>query len=380
MDGSREAAGSTRGEGLYRLVEEYAALGDHRTGSEVDAATIAWFAAELARRGARVERRPFGFDRYVADWSVAVDGIAVTACPLFYEAVGTARSRAPFVAAAAVLARDRTAASLEQALDRAREAGATLAVIATENPAGYLQVPNRAPLPGEGPPTLLVAGALAERLRRGAVTASLEARVEPGQSENVEGHFGDTEAAPIVIATPLSGWFRCAGERGTGIAIALEVAERLAGRYPVLVVGTSGHELLPHLGLATYLAGGPPPARCVVHLGANLATGEPGPDGSLALGPARLVSARVDREGLEELVASLQPTRAELQLDPPEWRGEARLWAAAGDYALLSFVGAAAVFHTPEDVPSVATSPELLEKVADAVEAAVECVAVRSGH
>ena len=378
MEASRATQGSTRGETLYRLVEDYAVLGDHRTGTEADAATTAWFADELARRGARVERRPFGFDRYVADWSVTVDGVEVTACPLYYEAIGTARSRTPFVAEAAVLARDRTAPSLEQALARARGSGATLAVVATANPAGYLQVPNRAPLPGDGPPTLLVAGALAERLRRGTVTASLTARIEPGRSENVEGHFGDTGAAPVVIATPLSGWFRCAGERGTGIAVALEVAERLAARHPVLVVGTSGHELLPHLGLASYLAGGSPNARCVVHLGANLATGERGPDGELVLGPARVVNARNAPDDFAGLTPLLSRTGAQLQLDPPEWRGEARLWAAAGDYPLLSFVGGATVFHTPEDVPSAASSPRLLEVVAGAVEAAAEVLAAVS--
>jgi hypothetical protein len=35
------------GEGLYRLVTEYAELGDHRTASDVDAATRSWFEAKL---------------------------------------------------------------------------------------------------------------------------------------------------------------------------------------------------------------------------------------------------------------------------------------------------------------------------------------------
>ncbi|HET9016002.1 MAG TPA: hypothetical protein VFN57_10430 [Thermomicrobiaceae bacterium] len=374
----RRAAASGYGAELYRLVEEYAGLGDHRTGTAVDAATIAWFDGELTRRGARVERHPFTFERYVADWSITVDGDPVAACPLYYEAVGTVSSRSPFVAEAAVLAGHRTAPSLARVLDDARAVGSSLAVVATANPAGLLQVPNRAPLPGDGPPTLLVPGALSPRLPWAAISASLSAHLEPGRSENVVGHFGASAAAPVVIGTPLSGWFGCAGERGTGIAIALSVAERLATSHHVVVVGTSGHELLPHVGLASYLSAGAPASRCVVHLGANLAVREPRPDSPSDPARPLLVNARVEPSWAGPLGELLAPAGAMPRLDPDDWHGEARLWAAAGDYPLLSMVGGSALFHTPEDLPAAATSPATLARVSDAVAGAVAWLASRA--
>ena len=56
----------------------------------------------------------------------------------------------------------------------------------------------------------------------------------PGSSGNVVAFVGASgaarvgqavEVAPLMITTPLSGWFRCAGERGPGIAILLALVE-----------------------------------------------------------------------------------------------------------------------------------------------------------
>ena len=46
----------------------------------------------------------------------------------------------------------------------------------------------------------------------------------------------------VLITTPLTGWFGCAGEQGTGVAVLLDLVERFADR-PLLVLATGGHEL-----------------------------------------------------------------------------------------------------------------------------------------
>src|SRR5947207_11262129 len=77
----------------------------------------------------------------------------------------------------------------------------------------------------------------------------------------------------IVVSTPQSGWFRCAGERGPGIALFLGLA-RWASRRPsgssFLFVSTSGHELggLGMMAFQKELAPAPDRVLCWLHLGA----------------------------------------------------------------------------------------------------------------
>lgn len=77
------------------------------------------------------------------------------------------------------------------------------------------------------------------------------------------------------MLTPRSGWWHCAGERGGGIAIWLEVARRvrlLKLRRSVRFLATTGHEL-GFLGLGWYFDTDPglaPNATGWLHLGANI--------------------------------------------------------------------------------------------------------------
>jgi len=80
----------------------------------------------------------------------------------------------------------------------------------------------------------------------------------------------------LVLSTPRSGWFNCAGERGPGLAAWLGLARWCAGTRPDLdlhLLATSGHEY-DNAGGAQYLETlAPPPSTTAlwVHLGANVA-------------------------------------------------------------------------------------------------------------
>ncbi len=148
---------------------------------------------------------------------------------------------------------------------------------------------NRPASPGAGPPAVLVGGAQTDSLLAAPVHLALDARLVPGRSATIVGRWGEDDA-PVVVTTPLTGWFACAGERGTGIAIALELAATLARDLPVVLVGTTGHEL-EHLGARSFLAGHPLSPRAVIHLGAGLAAADRTADGSLELGDLRLAFA-----------------------------------------------------------------------------------------
>lgn len=358
------------GERLYALVEAYAALGEHRTGTPVDDATLDWLADALAQRGAAVERLPFEFDRYDATAQVRVDGTVVPSLPLYYQGLGELTDDAPHIAELAALERDRTSPALVEAIAAARAAGARSLVVATAHPLGELQAPNRAASAGDPFPVVLVPGRVA--LAGRDVRLELSARVVPGRSANLVATFGDPTRAPLVIATPLTGWFGCAAERGTGIALAIALAERIAARHPVRVVASPGHELLPHIGLTHYLsapAGEPP--RSIVHLGANVALGRRDAAGGWQLIETRAIGLRGDTALYPRVARALEPLAVKPTFDPPRWLGEAALWADAMEAPLLSFVGIGPHFHTPADTPANTTSPALMQRTHAAIVAAV---------
>jgi hypothetical protein len=184
-------------------VEAYSDMGNHRVGTDVDRQTNAWFADELKEIGGNIELQPFSFDYYDNTSTVTIDGKEVPSAALYYEGVGTLDSDEPYVAAAVATTGDRTSKALEAEIAKANAAGAKIAVIATTNPVGKLQVPNRYPKLGSGMPVVMVPGRYGDALKSGKVHVSFSGRITSGHSENVLARFGDTSGKPIVIATPL---------------------------------------------------------------------------------------------------------------------------------------------------------------------------------
>lgn len=351
----------------FRLVEEYAALGIHRTGTASQAATAEWLADELRARGGAVELQPVTFERYVADWAVTIDGDEVEALPLFYEAVGAVSSDDP----ARWSAFDPPGAGpmgTTGALDDGRAGAITVA--ATRNLLGLLAVSNRSPALGSGNHVLQVAGVHGAALAEGVpVTARIDARLEPAACPNVIARFGDVDGADrlTILTTPISGWFRCAGERGTGIAVALHVAERLAAEGPVLFLGATGHELGAFGGVRFHQEFADR-VHTLLHVGANVGCDWPARDG---LGPpdhtfmrARVLADGRDLDGVRAPFEALGSGVDEPGRDRAKWFGEAAEWLDAPQ--ILSFLGQNPWFHAPEDTPSVSCTAERTDAVANA--------------
>ncbi len=370
-----QSVGATRGDMLYSLVEEFAAFGDHRTGTPVDRATRTWFAAQLETRGARAAMVPYEFDRYVADARIVADGAAIRCVPLFYSGVGSAATDAPFTAGLDVPgAGAHSSDAADAALADARASGRHVAVLGTGGRDGRLVAINRPVAEPLGPLAVLVAGADLERCAEGPVEVTVDAHVESGESATVvagRGGGGGGEAA-LVLTTPLTGWFGCAGERGTGIALLLELLATMPVDVPVVVIGTTGHEL-GYLGLREHLAQDADAPRLVVHLGAGLAAGDGRELGALRVALVDGLAAPM----VEELSAALAPAALPaVAWDPalPADSGEGSVWRGRGA-PVLSLVGWFDGFHTPQDVPGTVTSPALLDQVAAALIRAVHLVA-----
>jgi hypothetical protein len=207
-------------------------------------------------------------------------------------------------------------------------------------------------------------------------------------AHNAIGEIG--AGATIVITTPMSGWFRCAGERGGGLALWLAMARHvqaraLPGRF--VFASTSGHEL-GGLGGHVFLRESAPASRDVrlwLHFGAGVATYAWRRDGTSLLrqsdGPDARRYLTVSTESRKaQLVRLFDGQRAYANpalVTGASAVGEAALWIRAGYPDVVGFVAGHAFHHTPEDGPEC-TGPELLEPVARACARLLEETARRS--
>ena len=221
-----------QGEELRHIVETYERFGIHRAGTDVDRAVVDWMEGRFAALGLSTTRIDAPFDRYVTESTLTADGVEIDHLPFFYEWTGSIDTTDVEV----VLA-DAHAGGRDHDLDHTTDAAATAAlVIATEHPDGSLVAVNREARAHDGRPTVLVAGRDHARLNAAdTVRLRLDAWIEPALTTNLEAR-NDLEGPPLLITTPLTGWFGCAGERGTGVAVLLDLVERFADR-PLLVLG-----------------------------------------------------------------------------------------------------------------------------------------------
>lgn len=364
-----------RGEQLYGLVKTYAGFGWHRTGTTVDAETAAWFADQLTSRGLATEIESVPFDRWVSTSTLHVAGEEVEHLALLTPWTGSVNT-------SNVNVQDFNPRSggfptlVNEPLSLAIASGATAAVFCTTHPEGSLVGVNREPdIPGTPAfPAVLVAGERLQACVEGPIRLFFEAKIDPSATtSNVIGRRGS--GTPVVLTTPLTGWFGCAGERGTGIAVLLDLIDRLVD-VPLLVVGTGGHEL-GCFGAHRLVENGNIDARAVVHLGASIAVEEPNPDGGRRLASTRVAMTTLNNDNAEPVAAALQNARLNLTPSATSWLGEGNAWKHL-HLPMLSITGAGLDFHTPQDTPERVTSPVALETAADAIGSAVEMFLART--
>jgi hypothetical protein len=325
---------------MFADVESYGSRPTHRTGTNDDAATIEWLRSALLVDGASVSVEPWRFPQWIAEWSAEIDGLPIDSLPMFYETIGSFNPGA-------------------------------IDVVATAHPEGFLTVKNRRAVAEArelSRATIQVPGQFSGREKD--IRAHIEnARIVEGRSANVLASFGceyalgdaDVEL-DILIATPISGWFSCASERGTGIAISRWLSQTLADRgLRVGLLATAGHELF-NIGLEHHLAGRAPRAKLILHVGASVAARMPGE-------PVTLSDQLYATSNIAGAATALEAIGFRTRIadaDPKNWIGEGTRWCTVG-LPLLSIAGTSHWFHTPQDKPEPATHPELLERVGAAL-------------
>ncbi|MGH8830818.1 MAG: hypothetical protein ACREXV_06970 [Polaromonas sp.] len=381
------------GEALFRDVEHYAALGEHRTAGAADLRTSRWIAAELGAAGFDVALKPFKLSQYFNETTqLHVGEVEVPAFPHWFpRPTGKTPVRAPLALIGTDPLQGRIAylapqdagpwyrVDVSQWAQRAAAGGALALIVAVPHPSGGIYARNAAePYLKDGVPipTVVVPAAsdalLAKARGRGQeVSLLIDGRIDPQATafNVIASRNAGTGRRWVVVSTPSSGWFRCAGERGTGVALFLGLARWIAASHPhdaILFIASSGHEL-DFMGARLAFREAPPPEAVSLwlHLGASIGARRWQVDGD------RVTPMDKGHES-SRLFASPQPLAQarqafanvpDLHLTPSDMlssSGGGELTHIVQDgYSAAGMVGDHRYFHTPLDLPTV-TSPELL--------------------
>lgn len=279
-----------------RLLERYHAFGDKASGGPGDTASGEWLEGELRALGFDCHRQSYDVPAYEGEATLScgaarADLIAQAivvptssegvAGPLYV--VGSGRSGPGVALLVLPHARWSTLVGyVAQRVTAAFEAGATAVVIVTTGPTGEALALNAPPdrslfrgpvavmAPKDSGPFLLAAG-------QGEVARfRMSGRAFRRPAFNVTATRKTGAARTLVISTPRSGWFGCAGERGSGMAawvMLVRWAARAQLPVDIALVATSGHEYENAGGerFIHELAPRPDKTALWVHLGANVA-------------------------------------------------------------------------------------------------------------
>ncbi|MFM8374705.1 MAG: hypothetical protein ACKN9P_01395 [Phenylobacterium sp.] len=388
-------------------LETWVAIGGKASGGPGDTDSGAWMESRLRLFGYRTRRQAFQapvFDARTAALTLGntrVEGLAQAPARVTGPGgvsgpltLGTPPAPTPASTPGVVLVADLPArrwSSVRQpellALAEAvKRSGAAGLVLVTNGPTGEAIALNApAEAPPFGVPTLVLApkdaGPVLAAAREGR-TARLVIDGQAGRRPafNLIGRIDRGAGRTVVLSTPRSGWFTCAGERGPGIALWLALLPWMAKtlkRHDIVVVSASGHEY-ENLGAEAFLRwGAPDPKRTAlwVHLGAGIAARDwaETPQGLAPLDrpdPARVMMGSPHLVGiLKESFAGEAGLEAPLPAGPTA-AGELAEILKAGYPAAFGVFGSHRFHHTALD-DARCLDPALVERLLPRFQAAM---------
>jgi hypothetical protein len=347
---------------ISTIIREYSAQGVHRTATQVDNLSGQWLADRISRMGIDASLHHFPLDQVnVISAQLHWDGGVIEGVPAYdcnytdgeglQGSMGELNSDAD-IGVVMSAANGPVAASILTA--RMSGAHKSIVVVTSDSmPAQGEAVINADDFNDPfGPPVLHIPHYAWPELKQ-AVDAGASARVvvhcerAPSTATNVEARIkgSNSELSPIVIMTPRSGWWRCASERGGGIALFLELMRAISDSNPkrdVYFTANSGHEL-GHLGLHHFIHNNPglvENAHMWIHLGANFSAA--GSDVFLQYSSEE--NRALTHKHLSQI--GIEPASETPLSERP--RGEARtIYDGSGEY--ISLLGDNPLFHHPDD-------------------------------
>ncbi|MCP4430936.1 MAG: hypothetical protein GY806_08170 [Gammaproteobacteria bacterium] len=327
---------------LYKLASDYSKFGCHRTGSTTQLATEAWLLKTLQTFTHRLEKFEFDYQHFEAVTEVLVDGGLIPSMALYYEAVGELVDCRNFEMGSVNISWDESMAyaAIQEIQKQADQGKCDALLVATRCANDSLYAFNVFPVLKDLLPVILVPGCEFERLSESNICLNYSASVSQRTANNIIARFGEgSSKSTVVITTPITGWFECAGERGTGVALAIALAEQLSKTCTVELVLASAHELgyLGGFQFADSLDNSP---AAVIHLGSCLATRD-----------ARIEAwSNVNCSAFDKIFRrqGIVLNKVSNPSSQADWVGEAECWAHF-NCPMLSIAGDNPVFHTPDD-------------------------------
>ena len=404
---AEEAYTPLSGASLYQSVEHYAGLGEHRTGTATDHNTSRWLANQLQQLGFSLEEQPFTVQQYFpSHQQLSIGNKRFDVFPHWLPVSTHATVSAPLAALTTQTPITGKIAYVSpqdaglwyrlqpsQLAQQAKAKGAIALVIAAPHPSGDIYATNAAPPYLDQPialPTVMIAAKHHQALQQALtdqqpISLTSLGQTKTVQASNILGRFPAkpiVDAPWIVVSTPSSGWFQCAGERGSGVALWLDMARYISqqehNQLNWLFVANSGHEL-NMIGAHHSLAITPPPeqVKLWLHLGASIAARQWQRAENGTLQPIDKVhdynyfysaseSFKLFDEALNDvpgltLLALEQLNRSHSELGKIAQRG----------YRAAGIVGSHRFFHTPGDTPAV-TSETLLAPYGQAMQRLID--------
>jgi hypothetical protein len=395
---------------LQQILDHYAAFGDKASGGPGDVASGHWLEVELSRIGYACRHQRFDVPYFDAKRALLSAGTTqatiISQAPVI--ATGPQGLTAPLRLAAAhedltgtialvglphkrwaSLSDPQAALPLADALRR----GALGVVLITTGPTGEAIALNVSThKPGSARPVAVLAPKDAAPFLAAAAKGITGTLILDGTgggkatrpASNLIARLDRGAAQTVIISTPRSGWFGCAAERGSGLAVWLSLARWFARgdhRVNIELLATSGHEY-EYLGGEHYLAeAAPPPAntKLWVHVGASAAARDWHELGARLLPLPNADSQRVLTATADVLDATRSAFRGISGLEATYLASKATAGGelvnvlAAGYPSAIGLYGSHRFFHTRSD-DRRCVSTDLVEPVAQAFCAALDRV------
>ena len=358
------------GDQAYEIVRSFSGMGIHRTGTQGDRDTSRWLESELAVLGADVSFQTFPYHHFDAELSVQIARESLQADALYYSFTGQRNLRNPEFGVVDAHADEAVIShAICGMVATAKADGRDGLVLATRCPTGDLCAINREHGMALDFPVVLVAEDDLNAIQNIGADIFFAGSVRKGVAKNVLARFpGPTGARRVVVTTPVSGWFQCAGERGCGLAVAIFLAKRLSKSFAVDLLLTSGHELGSRGGYFLAESYDTEPG-CIIHLGSCIANFDAK---MTCICSADSVTVGRIAGALKRL--GIKPGIPSDHANAENWVGESKCWASK-KWPMLSIAGLAPHFHACGDLPEAVTSPDLLATAIEVIGAAALALA-----
>jgi hypothetical protein len=380
-----------KGSELFSTVQKFVSLGEHRTGTPTDLATSDWLGKELVSYGYDVKYLEFPIRQFFPEKVSLSNGKeTIKAFPLWWvnEHINRTVTGTLVDASKAKTFKNNIALihlplkqqgpNQKKYIDSIINVEVKGIVAITDNPSGEIEAynTNKDQQPWKVPIILIApkdsAKALAFVKNGKAVTLAINGTFKEVKGRNVYGTIGNGDQY-IVISTPISGWFTCGGERGSGIAIWLSLAKWAAAqksKYTFVFTGNSGHEHA-FKGAHEYLEQNAPPVEKThlwIHFGAGAATLE---YKTAASGLVKQTNADPKRKfffndpvknSFNNAFAGIDAVKVLSNENP----GGELIYVAKKGYKRFAGVSYAHPFFHVKTDDATTTSPEILEETAKA--------------